>query len=92
MSQNTSSEEDFTLTNTEKVGVQLEGSDLLKRHIRSSYEVLLHVKNTQNIFRFQESSFKSDYSKIKSTTILSQACFPSMNPLGIALGVRISYL
>lgn len=25
-------------------------------------------------------------------TIRSQACLPSMNPLGIALGVRISYL
>lgn len=28
----------------------------------------------------------------RNLTIRSQACLPSMNPLGIALGVRISYL
>lgn len=28
----------------------------------------------------------------QESTILSQACFPSMKPFGIALGVRISYL
>lgn len=30
--------------------------------------------------------------KKERSTILSQACFPSMKPFGIALGVRISYL
>lgn len=29
---------------------------------------------------------------LKDHTILSQACLPSMKPLGMALGVRISYL
>lgn len=29
---------------------------------------------------------------LQGLTILSQACLPSMKPLGMALGVRISYL
>lgn len=32
------------------------------------------------------------HAHVPRLTIFSQACFPSMKPLGMALGVRISYL
>lgn len=79
MSQDSCSEEDFALTHSEQVVVQLQSFDLDKDTTFTS------GKKDSNILCVFCSSGKL-------LTISSDACLPSMKVRGIALGVRISYL
>lgn len=76
MGEDSCSEENFTLTHPIEIGVQLQTFDLIK-------------KGKLNRDHAQKLDMDSS---IRLLTISIQACFPSIKPLGMALGVRISYL
>lgn len=80
MSQDSCSEEDFALTHSEQVVIQLQSFDLNKDTTFTS---------GKQHFQASKCAFCSSG---KLLTISSDACLPSMNVRGIALGVRISYL
>lgn len=87
LGQNSCAEKDLALSNPVQVRVQVQVLDLKNRRARS-------VAHSRKV------AFKMDAEVLKNEvwdcervfTMRQQACLPSMKPLGIAQGVRISYL
>lgn len=80
MSEDSCPEENFTLPNAVQVGIQLQTFDLRGKGVMFS-----HTAEEAGIY----GALSELYSDL---TMSTQACFPSMKPLGMAFGVRISYL
>lgn len=79
VSQDSSSEEHFALANSVEIGVQLQALDLVQGETETD-----QACSRRNV--------SPQYGLDGQRTMSTQACFPSMKPLGMAFGVRISYL
>lgn len=102
MSQDSSSEEDLALADAEEVAVEFKCLNLQKKKQRGKRDFFLNkvgrsfINFKYDIFHLVNSNCRNnilnDFNYKSVCTIRSQACLPSMKPLGMALGVRISYL